>query len=248
MKIKFKLCLMMIAVVLVVAGGIAIIELVKSSDITMGLAKQKTMYLARQRAQYWDGRINAYIKTLQTLSNVMNYYESINAAERRQQFEDTMRSVFEDETDLVRMFTVWKPNAIDGMDSRYIGRPGSTGTGQFAYALSRENGRLEVITSLVVQAVMDHITGPDAKIVSMSDPGPMKLAGKDVYCIRIIVPIINKRLNEVVGGIGCQLDISLIQPTIEQTIKNFEEVSALSIYTNNGFVLGSYVPERIGKQ
>jgi methyl-accepting chemotaxis protein len=44
------------------------------------------------------------------------------------------------------------------------------------------------------------------------------------------------------------LDIGMIQPTIEQTIKNFEEVSALSIYTNNGFVLGSFVPDRIGKK
>jgi len=34
MKIKIKLSIMMIAIVAIVAGGIAIIELVKSSDIT----------------------------------------------------------------------------------------------------------------------------------------------------------------------------------------------------------------------
>jgi methyl-accepting chemotaxis protein len=129
MKIKIKLSIMMIAIVAVIAGGLAIIELVQASNIAMSLAKQKTMYLARQQAQYWDGRMLTYIQTLQTLSDVMNYYESINVTDRRSQFEDTLRSVFEDVPDFVRMFTVWKPDAIDGMDSRNIGRPGSTPTG-----------------------------------------------------------------------------------------------------------------------
>jgi methyl-accepting chemotaxis protein len=248
MKIKVKLSIMMIAIVAIVAGGIAIIELVKSSDIAMSLAKQRAMYLARQQAQYWDGRMLNYIKTLQTLSNVMNYYENINVADRRPQFEATMRSVFEDEPDLVRMFTVWKPNAIDGMDSRYIGRTGSTETGQFAYALTRETGQIQAITAMVVQAVMDHINGPDKTTVSMSDPALTNVAGKDVYIVRLIVPIINKRTNEVVGGIGCQLNINLLQPVLEKTIKDYDEISAMAIYSDNGFILAHYVPDRIGKQ
>jgi hypothetical protein len=60
MKIKINLSIMMIAIVAIVAGGLAIIQLVKSSDITLNLSKQKTMYLARQRAEYWDGRLNGY--------------------------------------------------------------------------------------------------------------------------------------------------------------------------------------------
>ena len=76
MKIKVKLSIMMIAIVLVVAGGLAIIQLEKSSSIALGLSKQKTLYLARQYAQYWDGRLNGYINVLQTLSNIFNFYES----------------------------------------------------------------------------------------------------------------------------------------------------------------------------
>jgi methyl-accepting chemotaxis protein len=133
------------------------------------------------------------------------------------------------------------------MDTRYIGRVGSTDTGQFAFALSRETGQITTLTSVVVNQVMEHINGPDAKLVSMSEPSVLNLAGKDTYVIRLIVPIINNRLGEVVGGVGCQLSIEMIQPKIEQTIKEFEEVAALSIYTNNGFILASYVPERIGK-
>ena len=73
MKIKIKLSIMMIAIVLVVAGGIAVIELQRASSIALNLSKQKTMYLARQYAQYWDGKMNGYINVLQTLSNIFNF-------------------------------------------------------------------------------------------------------------------------------------------------------------------------------
>jgi len=247
MKIKIKLSIMMIAVVAVVAGGIAVIQLQKATDITMGLAKQKTMYLARQRAQYWDGRIDGYIQVLQTISNEMNFYENLEPTSRRTEYENMLRSVFEDMPDFVRMFTVWKPNAVDGLDARYISRVGSTPTGQFAFALGRETGQIVAQTSAVVNEVMQHITGPDNRTVGMSDPSIINLAGKDVYCVRLVVPILNKRINEVVGAVGCQLDIAMMQPRIEQTMKDFDEVSAISIYTNTGFVMASYVPDRIGK-
>jgi len=247
MKIKIKLSIMMIAIVAIVAGGLALIQLNQAASIAMGLSKQKTMYLARQRAQYWDGRIGGYILVLQTLSNEMNYYENLEPATRRQEYENTLNSVFEDMPDFVRMFTVWKPNAVDGMDARFVGRVGSTPEGQFAYALGRETGKIQPQTSAVVKDVMQHITGPDARTVGMSDPAPFNLAGKQIFCVRLCVPIINKRLNEVVGAVGCQLDIDIMQPRIEKTIKDFEEVSALSIYTNTGWVMASYRPERIGK-
>jgi len=248
MKIKIKLSLMMIAIVAVVAGGIAIIELVKSSNITMALAKQKTMYLARQRAQYWDGRMNGYINVLQTLSNIFNFYESIPLAERRQQFEDNLNGVFEDTPDFVRLATTWKPDAIDGQDARYIGRVGSTPTGQFAYTLSRETGTIVAMAGSSVQETMNWITGPNAKVVGMTDPAPLKNLGKDTYAVRIICPIINKRLNETVGAVIAQLDIAMIQPRVEQTIKDMEEVTSAVVYSDNGFILANYLPEFIGKQ
>ena len=248
MKIKIKLSIMMIAIVLAVSGSLAIIELMQASGIAMSLSKQKTMYLARQRAQYWDGRMGGYINILQTLSNNFNYYENIAVDTRRKTYEDTMQSVFEDVPDFVRMFTIWKPNAIDGQDARNIGRVGSTETGQFAFALTREDGTTRAITSAVVPEAMAHMTGSGKMVVNMSDISEFKNMGKDTYCIRLMVPIINKRINDVVGVIGCQLDISMCQPRIEQTIKDFDEVTSMVIYTDQGSILANYLPEFIGRK
>jgi methyl-accepting chemotaxis protein len=248
MKIKLRLTLIMSAIVAVVAAGIAIIQLTMSSDIVLDLSSDITMYLARQRAEYWDGRLNGYISTLQGMSNIFNIYENIPIPDRRQQFEDNLKGIFEDMPDLVRLATIWKPDAIDGQDSRNIGRVGSTETGQFAYTLTREFGTIQETTNTAVSEVMAIITGPNSKVVSMGDPTPFKNQGKDTFCVRITVPIINKRLNEVVGAVLCQLDIGIIQPTIERTIKNYDEVTSVVIYSDNGFILANYLPEFIGKQ
>ena len=248
MKNKAKLSIMIIVIMAAVGGGIALIQLSQATVITLNLSKQKTMYMARQYAHIWDGKIDGYIKVLQSVSNVMNFYENLPPETRRREYENTMESVFEDMPEFVRMFTVWKPGVIDGMDARFIGKTGAAETGQFAFALTRENGRIEKQTSDVVHAAMTHLTGSNGKKVEMADPTVIKLAGKDTWCLRIMVPIINKRLNEAVGVIGCQFNIDLIQPLVEKAIRDNEEISTMAIYTNTGFILANYLPELIGKQ
>jgi len=54
---------------------------------------RETMYLARQYAQYWDGKIDGYIKVLQTISNLMNFYENLEPATRRQDYEKAMQAI-----------------------------------------------------------------------------------------------------------------------------------------------------------
>jgi methyl-accepting chemotaxis protein len=246
--VKIELNVMVIALILIVAGCIALIVLQQSSDVTLTLAEQETMYMAYQYASEWDIKINGYIQVLQTLSNIMNIYESIEPDMRRQMCEKTIQSVFEDIPELVRLFTVWKPDAIDGMDARNIGRAGSTSTGQFAFTLTRETGQIAPMTSDVVQEAMAHLTGPNSESVEMVDPTVIKLSGKDAWCLRIMVPILNKPLNESVAVIGCQLDIGILQPLLEQTVKDNNEISSMAIYTNTGFILANYLPELIGRQ
>jgi methyl-accepting chemotaxis protein len=248
MKIKYKLSILVIAIVMATAGSVAVLLLRQASGISLDLSKRSTLYLTQQRAQYWSGRMNGYIQVLRTMADVMEDYENVAKDIRRGQYEEMIQSVFNEQPDFVRMFTVWRPDAIDGMDALNIGRTGSTETGQFAYALTRETGKTQAITCIVIPSVMEHINGPNARKDDVSQPSMINLAGKDTYIIKMIIPIINKRTNEVVGAVGCQLNIDLIQPVLEATIEKSEEVAVMSIYSSNGFILGCFKPERIGKK
>ena len=248
MKLKIKLSIIISAIVVFVAVAIAIIQLRQATEISLDLSKRGVKYLAAQRAEYWNGRMNGYVQVLQTLAAMMGDYESVPLERRRAQFDELLMSVMEEQPDFIRLYTVWKPNAIDGQDARNTNRPGSTTTGQYATSYGRDTGPIIVSVSGSVQEVMNHLSGPNARKSIMEEPLPFKVSGKDTYVLRLYVPIINKKTNEVVGDVGCRLSIEMIQPRIETTIKDFEEVAAISVYTKNGFILASYRPDRIGKQ
>jgi methyl-accepting chemotaxis protein len=237
----------MIVIVGLIAVGIALIQLNQATEIALDLSKQSAIYLARQRAQYWTGRMGGYLETLSTMSDILGNYENIAPAERRNQFRSSLMAVMENQPDFIRLFTVWKPNAMDGMDTQYIGRAGTTATGQVAFSITREYGDLRIITSTIVNEAMAFINGPDSRKQNVAEPGRMTVAGKDVYAVRLMLPVINPRTNEVVACVGCQLNIDMIQPLVENTVKAFEQIALAGIYADNGFILGHRWPDRVTK-
>jgi len=70
---------------------------------------------------------------------------------------------------------------------------------------------------------------------------------RGILFIRIGVPITRSTSDEVVGHLCVLVDIAQMQPAVEQTIKNYEEISAMVLYSGNGMIMGHFVPERVGK-
>jgi len=247
MKIKIKLTIIMIAIIAVVAVGIAVLQLNRASAISIDLNKRALDNLAYLRAEYWIGREDSNFRVLRTLANIMGDFENDPVAQRRDMYDSMLQSIARAETAMFEIYTVWKPNAVDGMDARNIGRPGSSETGQYASAFVIDRGQITNRISTDVAAAMAHLNGPNARKDRYEHPLPRKVDGKDTYYFRMMVPVINTRTNEVVGGVGGLVAIDGVQPMIENTIKTREEIAAISIYSSNGFILASYVPERIGK-
>jgi len=248
MKIKFKLSLIVIAIVVAVSGGLSIILLRQASNISKSLSIRGIEFLSIQRAEYWRGREDSNLRVLRTLAHIMGDFDDIAPAERRNRFDDLLEAIAEAETSMYEVYTVWKPNAVDGNDAKMIGRVGSTPTGQYAMAYSMENGISTPGTTEDVDIAMAYLNGPNSRKERVDHPVPKKIDGKDTYIIRMMVPIIHTGNKEVVGGVGCLIVIDGMQPTVENTMKTRAEVAAVAIYSSNGFIMASYAPERIGKK
>jgi len=247
MKLKFKLSIMVIAIMAVVVTVIAVVLLNRASGLTVGLNTDGIKFIADGEADYWQARQARRLQILRTLADVMGNYEDIAPEERRNQFDEILLSVITSNADINTLYTVWKPNAIDGMDEHFIGRTGSTPTGQYALACSKETGRLELRTTADLNDAMAHITGPNARKDRVLTPFSRVIQGETVLLLREFVPIVNSRTNEVVGGVGCTFDSSAIQSGVEDVLKTNEVVSLMAIYDSTGFIMGSYVPDRVGK-
>jgi len=247
MKIKIKLSIMVIAIVASLVGSTAVILLLKASDISMKLSKQQVRYLTREQVKYWQGVEDGYIRLLRTLSYMMSEYENVPAIERRDKFDSILHDTIIYEPDIINLYTVWKPNAVDGMDAQYIGRIGSDPKGQYAITYTRESGRISSRTTVDIDASMAYFDGPNPIKDRVEHPIPRKIDGKDTHLLRIMVPIVNPRTKEVVGGVGCLYDIAAIQAAVVNTINANKDIAAMVIYSSNGLIIGHLLPERVGE-
>jgi methyl-accepting chemotaxis protein len=247
MKIKIKLSLIVIGIIAAIITTISVILLRIASSSSMRLSIRGIEFLDTARAEFWKGREDGKMQTLRTLSNIMDAYETLPPETRRDTYDEMLLSCLQSDTAILGLYMVWKPNAIDGMDSRYIGRTGSSPTGQYAILYTREDGDIKALTTSDIDAAMVYLNTNSRK-ERHTNPEPRKILGKDGTIVRIMVPIYNPRLNEVVAGIGCILDTAPVQERVTETIKNYDEISTMAIYSNDTTILASYVPERVGKK
>jgi methyl-accepting chemotaxis protein len=247
MKIKFKLSIMVIAIMAVVVTGISFLLLYQASAISTELSLEAIFHLAQREAKYWEGREDKRMQMLNTLAHLMADYEGYPVEIRRINFDNVLFSTLKQEADILELYTIWKPNAIDGMDNQFIGQPGSTSTGQYAISFSRVSGEIVAHASDDVEASMAYFNGPNSKKDRVEQPFTEMVGNVQVNLLRMMVPIINPRTNETVGGVGCLLNTSVIQPELIKTISENDEIAMMIMYSNNGFVLAHFLPERIGK-
>jgi methyl-accepting chemotaxis protein len=247
MKLKLKLSIIFIATMVAVVAGIAAVLLLRAASSSTRLSVQSIARLASTRAEYWKGREDGYIRVLQTLSNIMSDYEEIEPEVRRARFNTMLYGTITSEPMFVSVYTIWKPDAIDGMDSRYAGQEGYTAAGQYAMTYTRDSGEITFRVNTDVAGAVAHITGPEGRNIFLSDPFIRNTGGENTFAVRLMVPIINPRTHEVVGGVGCVLNISGIQAPVAETLKVNPEVSAAASYSQGGHILASYDPARLGK-
>jgi methyl-accepting chemotaxis protein len=247
MKLKFRLSIIVIIILVVVVAGISVILLIKASDMAKGLAIESVNRLAREEAMFIQGRENGYLRVAIVTAAFMGAFEDAEPELRRERFNQFLRATLDSEPNLVGIFAVFKPNVLDGMDDQYRGATGCTAEGIYAPWFSQESGQIVHMTYDNVPVVIDLLTGPDSRKQTLRDPEARTIAGKATYVFRIGVPIINKRNNEVVGLVGIMIAIDALQPLVEQTIKDNNDIAAMAIYSANGTIMASYQADRIGK-
>ena len=246
MKLKFRLSILVIAILAVVVVTVAIVLLQTASGMAIGLSTQIIENMGDNQATYWENREDSRLQTLRAIAQLFSDYESIPPADRRDRFDDALRGTLATDPTFVTFYTVWKPNALDGMDSRYIGRPGSGPTGQYALAASKETGSMVLRMTSDIDGSMEYLnTNP--KTERVLPPEIRTINGKDVWVLRFMTPVINPRTKETVAGVGGYVDVAAVQARVEQTLKENQILAALDIYGDSGFIFGSYVPERQGK-
>jgi methyl-accepting chemotaxis protein len=247
MKLKFRLSIIVIAILLVVVGGLSTLILLQASSIITELSVESIERLASQQASFWKGREEGYLRVAHVAAGFLAAYERTEPERRRVRFDQFLEATLRSEPNIVGIFAVFKPNVLDGADDQYRGVTGSSPEGIYAPWFTQSSGEIEHQTYENVPGALEVINGPNNRKETVRDPEPVTVQGRQTYMFRMAVPIINSRTNEVVGLVGVNILIDAVQPIVEQTLKTNEDIAALTVYTGNGTILGNLRPERIGK-
>jgi methyl-accepting chemotaxis protein len=246
-KLRIKLCLIISIILITVVGGLSVLILTQASSTISNLSLESIDRLAASQAAYWQGREEGYLRVAHVAAGFLGAYEQTEPDRRRDRFDQFLEATLVSEQNIVGIFAVFLPNVLDGLDYEYRGALGSSAEGIYAPWYSRLSGSVEHLTYEHVPSALEVINGPNSRQQNLKDPEPLVINGKHSYAFRMSVPIIKSGTSQVVGLAGVIIQIDAVQALVEQIIASNNDISAMTVYSNNGTVLGSHQADRVGK-
>lgn len=201
--------------------------------------------LVQREAANAETALNDARDTAKVLAAGLSGLKANNKADR-----DTvnflLRGVLQENNHLLAVWTGWEPNAFDGKDVEYIGKPGHDSTGRFVPYWNRGNGTVQVEPLVDYDKpgagdfyLLPKQTGKEVLV----EPYKYPVAGKDVLITSLVVPIMQD--GRFLGVAGVDIALTSLQDTVSK-IKVMETGHA-SLVSNTGIYVGDHDAENVGK-
>ena len=110
-------------------------------------AQREAGEMSKNYGSVVKARLESGMLTARTVAKLYSNFRQIPAAQRRARLSSDLRTVLETNPDLLGVWSVWEPGALDGADASYVNSPGSDATGRFLSYWNRVGGvHLEACT------------------------------------------------------------------------------------------------------
>jgi len=244
MKLRTRLTLITAIITFSVTVILALVLLFRARYLQTEAAKENLLHLSGSYAKEIQLQFETYYDIVQTLAVVFNSYEDFSRDDRRIRFNETMWSVIVSYPRLVGVYSVWKPNVLDGRDSNYVNSPGSDASGNYMSFYSRdEEGDPELNPYPDARRIIAALES-SADLYTISNPIYQNVEGAQALTSNIEVPIITPS-GEAVGVVGVIVNLAFVQDEILK-IHPYDTGYA-TLYANNGIVVAHQDTNSIGK-
>jgi hypothetical protein len=166
------------------------LHLADSSDITALYSNKET--------------VSTVVKTLADIMN--NSYRDIPASQRRDWYNTMIWSIMQANPNFVGIFTLWKPNALDGFDAEYSNTQGTDSTGRYMSWYTRRTGSVEKRALSQYELYNEIVANLDKIELVFNKPYFVNMNGKQTLVARLSYPIITN--GQIVGCVGIMLDLT----------------------------------------
>lgn len=165
----------------------------------------------------------------------------------REQVTHMLRSVALKNSTLLGVYTGWEPNAFDGSDAQFAGKPGHDATGRLIpYLVRNASGevKLEPLADYENQTPGPtgtrkgeyYLCAKDNLSECILNPFPYLVNGREVLMTSLIAPIL--RDGRFVGIVGVDVQLATLQARVDRA-QVAEGKGVIAILANNGRVVAA---------
>lgn len=159
-----------------------------------------------------------------------------------------LERILRENPQLLAIYTDWEPNAFDGRDAAYGGKPGYNSDGRFNFTWSYgEDGQVRSDnTAENEEDEADWYQLPKKSLKEVIlDPYPYNVQGKEVLETSLVVPILNQ--GKFYGIAGVDVKIDFLQKLADE-LNLYDGTARMFLISNGGLIAGvTHQPDLINK-
>ncbi len=231
-----------------------------ASKFASDVAKEQLLEKAKAVSFEIKAELEVALDTTRTQADVFSGIKdkSVNLKIGRDEINGILRSSLTKNNFFLGVYTLWEPNALDGMDDFYAESKGHDQTGRLATYWSRNEAgeiRKEVLTDYENSEKDDngirkgeyYLLPREQKRECAIDPYPYNVQGETEWLISLVTPIMADGTFYGITGVDMRLDF--IQSLVDREDKAFYSgAGRIAVVSYNGLLAGvSDAPEFLGQ-
>ena len=213
LKIGTKIIMQVLLVLMAVLISVFMYIIITTRNTDIENANKQITEITEKNATIISGELESPLDVAETLSSAMQGFENIKADQRRDYYNNIMENILKENNGVLGVWTIWEPNALDGMDSTFVGKEGSDQSGRFVPYWVWNNDKVE-LTSCVdyeTEGAGDYyLLAKNSGAETILEPFEYEVNGENVLMTTIAVPIKNSA-GSTVGVAGVDLSLSSLQ-------------------------------------
>ena len=196
--------------------------------------------LSEEMSKSYASQVDSHFITLETIGDT--FKDSINSkikkgVKNRDIIIDMQKNILNKYPNIYGITVAFEPNAFDGKDSSYAGKPGYGEKGLFIPYVTRSNGSFHIEPAYNSETEMTWYNTPKrSKRVFVTEPTVYKVNGNNISMASLVVPILDENKN-FRGVVSIDYRLETFQNIVDQ-IKPMggyaQLLSKNGIYVANG--------------
>ncbi len=215
-------------------------------------AQKYAQALAREYSYYIKAEVEVALDTARTLAHTFSGIKdkTVGLELGREEANGILKTVLVQNPSFLGTWTIWEPDAFDGMDRGYVNDKGHDQTGRFIPYWNRggEKGEiaLEALREYENKDAVWYQIPKESKKECITDPYVYTVQGIDTMMTSLCVPVVVSDVFYGVAGVDTKLEF--IQKTVDNVKDIFGGSARIEIITHNGiFAAATGHPELAGK-